>query len=139
MLEDNKAAAPDALLAQWRDGRIKQWIIARLLAERAADPDFFAYADYEPRDCAAGISFERRHQDRALFIHVLTGTQMSIRRHLDAHGALDAKDVFGSEKLTLSHGRWRNLLTGSAFAIEGAVACADVAGGLPWLVLGKLA
>lgn len=138
-LRDCSALAPQALLDDWHDGRIKQWLIARLLAERAANPDFFAYADYEPRDCETGISFERwRHED-VLFVCVPTGAQMLKRGLLDAPGVLCANDLWGAEKLTLSHGSWRNLLTGSAFAMERGVACADVAGGLPWLVLGKMA
>ncbi|MDB5546364.1 MAG: malto-oligosyltrehalose synthase, partial [Hyphomicrobiales bacterium] len=139
MLEGCDALAPQALLVEWQDGRIKQWLIARLLAERAAVPDFFAFADYTPRDCATGISFERRYQERAMFVCVPTGTQLLTRGRLDALGALDTKALWGSEKLTLGHGRWRNLLTGSAFEVEGAVACVDVAGGLPWLILGKMA
>ncbi len=139
MLEESRALELQALLGAWQDGRIKQGLIARLLAERAADPDLFAYADYEPRDCATGLSFERRYQERGLFACVHMGTQMLKRGLLEAPGAISTENVWGSEKLTLSNGRWRNLLTGSAFAVEGAVACADVAGGLPWLILGKIA
>ncbi|GJD53539.1 hypothetical protein OPKNFCMD_6316 [Methylobacterium crusticola] len=38
----------DALLAAWPDGRIKQRVLARLLADRAAWPGFYAEADYAP-------------------------------------------------------------------------------------------
>jgi (1->4)-alpha-D-glucan 1-alpha-D-glucosylmutase len=133
------AYAPLSLLEEWQDGRIKQWLISRLLAHRAEDPELFAYADYEPRDCVNGISFERRYRERAIFVCVHTGTQMLKRGLLNPQGVMSSKDIWGSEKLTLSSGQWRNLLTGSAFAVEGAVACADVAGGLPWLILGKIA
>ncbi|HEX8417185.1 MAG TPA: malto-oligosyltrehalose synthase [Methylobacterium sp.] len=39
-------AAPDALLADWHDGRVKQATLARLLADRAERPNFYADADY---------------------------------------------------------------------------------------------
>ena len=37
-----------ALLEGWRDGRIKQAVLAGLLADRAAAPDVYAKADYRP-------------------------------------------------------------------------------------------
>lgn len=41
-------ADPAGLLARWRDGRIKQWLIARALALRARHPALFAEGDYRP-------------------------------------------------------------------------------------------
>ena len=48
------AAAPsdDELLRQWRDGRIKQTLIARLLAYRARQPRLFAEGRYVPLEVA---------------------------------------------------------------------------------------
>ena len=45
-LEDG--ADPAALLRSWRDGRIKQQVLARLLADRAAAPRLYAEGGYEP-------------------------------------------------------------------------------------------
>ena len=39
---------PAALLRSWPDGRIKQQVIARLLADRAAAPQLYAEGGYEP-------------------------------------------------------------------------------------------
>jgi (1->4)-alpha-D-glucan 1-alpha-D-glucosylmutase len=39
---------PDALIGSWQDGRVKQATLARLLADRAARPAFYADADYRP-------------------------------------------------------------------------------------------
>ncbi|WP_252273357.1 malto-oligosyltrehalose synthase [Pseudomonas subflava] len=39
---------PGELLRQWRDGRIKQWLIANLLAIRHARPQLFTEGDYRP-------------------------------------------------------------------------------------------
>jgi (1->4)-alpha-D-glucan 1-alpha-D-glucosylmutase len=135
-LERFRELRPADLLESWRDGRIKQWLIARLLAERAADPDLFAYGDYTSSDWAAGVSFQRRHDGRELFVCVPTGTQLLQRDVLDVDRPVVASSIWSEKKLTLKPGRWRNLLTGSAFAVEGAMACDDVADGLPWLILG---
>lgn len=45
-LEDDAHAA--ALLAAWPDGRIKQRLVATLLADRAASPRLYAEGDYRP-------------------------------------------------------------------------------------------
>jgi malto-oligosyltrehalose synthase len=41
-------ASPAALISDWRDGRIKQAIIARLLDSRRRNPGLFAGGSYEP-------------------------------------------------------------------------------------------
>jgi (1->4)-alpha-D-glucan 1-alpha-D-glucosylmutase len=41
-------AEPGELLAHWQDGRVKQWLIANLLAIRHARPQLFARGDYRP-------------------------------------------------------------------------------------------
>jgi (1->4)-alpha-D-glucan 1-alpha-D-glucosylmutase len=45
-----------ALLASWRDGRIKQHLIARTLALRRRQPDLFATGSYEPLEVAGSLS-----------------------------------------------------------------------------------
>ena len=40
--------APAALIGAWSDGRVKQATLARLLADRAERPAFYADADYRP-------------------------------------------------------------------------------------------
>ncbi len=41
-----EAGDPRSLIGSWRDGRVKQATLARLLADRAARPSFYADADY---------------------------------------------------------------------------------------------
>ncbi len=49
-------------LASWRDGRIKQILVHRLLALRRARPDLFALGSYEPIDGPDHVvAFRRRH------------------------------------------------------------------------------
>ena len=69
---------PAALLAHWPDGRVKQATLARLLAERAERPDFYASASYEPVEAkgarAAHVIAYRRtdpsQEDGDLFVAV---------------------------------------------------------------------
>jgi (1->4)-alpha-D-glucan 1-alpha-D-glucosylmutase len=52
------AAAPADLLASWRDGRIKQHVIARALGLRRRAPELFLQGDYQPL-AATGTHAER--------------------------------------------------------------------------------
>jgi len=64
-------AAPVELVGSWRDGRVKQALIARVLAVRRAAPEVFLRGDYHPI-AAHGpceehvVAFARRHGDAAL-------------------------------------------------------------------------
>jgi (1->4)-alpha-D-glucan 1-alpha-D-glucosylmutase len=63
------------LAAEWRDGRVKQAVIARLLAARRDDPDLFAAGGYEPlaaegEGAAHVVAFARRLEDRAVVVAV---------------------------------------------------------------------
>ncbi|MEO8714280.1 MAG: malto-oligosyltrehalose synthase, partial [Acetobacteraceae bacterium] len=69
------AEAPAALAQTWRDGRVKQAAIARVLTLRRQAPELFARGDYTPI-AAAGpcakrvIAFARRDGDAALLVVV---------------------------------------------------------------------
>jgi (1->4)-alpha-D-glucan 1-alpha-D-glucosylmutase len=73
------AALTDAplgsLLPHWRDGRIKQALIARVLMLRAAQPQLFADGNYEPLEvrgaCADQIVAFARRRDRAIAVVVV--------------------------------------------------------------------
>jgi (1->4)-alpha-D-glucan 1-alpha-D-glucosylmutase len=64
---------PRRLLETWRDGRVKQGLIHRVLAVRQALPALFAHGDYRavevhgPRDSSA-LAFVRRHGGARLFV-----------------------------------------------------------------------
>jgi (1->4)-alpha-D-glucan 1-alpha-D-glucosylmutase len=64
-----------ALLEDWRDGRIKQAVIARLLRLRQERPRLFAQGSYEPLAVSGAkaahlIAFTRRLDDEALLVLV---------------------------------------------------------------------
>ncbi len=61
--------SPTQLLQDWRDGRIKQWLIARVLDCRRRLPALFRHGDYQPlplhgRHADRLIAFSRRHGDQ---------------------------------------------------------------------------
>jgi malto-oligosyltrehalose synthase len=64
---------PEALLPHWRDGRVKQALIARALGLRAELPQLFAEGDYVPlqvEGLRAGsvLAFLRRHGEDAVLV-----------------------------------------------------------------------
>ena len=63
-------ATPAALLETWRDGRVKQAVIARTLALRREGADLFARGDYRPLEATGPLArhvlaFLRVHGDRS--------------------------------------------------------------------------
>ena len=71
----NAELAPAALVRDWRDGRVKQAVIARVLSLRRAAPPLFARGDYVPLtafgpNAKRVIAFARRQGDSALLVIV---------------------------------------------------------------------
>jgi (1->4)-alpha-D-glucan 1-alpha-D-glucosylmutase len=123
--------APARLLAHWRDGRVKQAIIARALAFRGRAPSLFAEGAYQPLTVEGPrfdnvIAFARVHEGRAAIVAVTRlaaglppatqapqdmpivaksawdGTAIVVPRHL--HGR-HATDVLGGEEASdFQHG-----------------------------------
>jgi (1->4)-alpha-D-glucan 1-alpha-D-glucosylmutase len=68
-------AEPAELLAHWQDGRVKQWLIANLLAIRLARPQLFAGGDYHPLEvegeqASRVLAFARSFGDTHLVVVV---------------------------------------------------------------------
>jgi len=64
-----------AALQHWRDGDVKQAVIAKLLAQRAETPDLFARGSYEPLRTRGPraknvLAFARRHAGKVLLVAV---------------------------------------------------------------------
>lgn len=61
----------DTALADWRDGRLKQLVVQRLLALRRARPTLFTDGSYEPLDAPGHlVAFRRRHGGDAIHVVV---------------------------------------------------------------------
>jgi (1->4)-alpha-D-glucan 1-alpha-D-glucosylmutase len=66
---------PGELLADWRDGRIKQWLIGQTLALRAQLPELFTAGEYLPLEVHGEqaervLAFARSHQGNAIVVIV---------------------------------------------------------------------
>jgi (1->4)-alpha-D-glucan 1-alpha-D-glucosylmutase len=89
------------LFATWRDGRIKQHVIARLLGLRRRLPAVFDYGSYEPIGMGDHIcAFERRHgTDRVLVAVRLSpwSPESWDGPSLDAWSMVDFVDLMGGE------------------------------------------
>lgn len=64
---------PDMVLENWRDGRVKQALITRLLRARKEYPGVFAQGDYTPlvlegRQADHALAFMRRHRNHVLIV-----------------------------------------------------------------------
>ena len=78
------AAAPGELMAHWRDGRVKQAVLHRILQSRAANPDLFSLGAYVPlrvegAACDHALAFARQHEGR---------TSITVVSRLSAEGGL---------------------------------------------------
>ncbi|MDR6873086.1 (1-_4)-alpha-D-glucan 1-alpha-D-glucosylmutase [Bosea sp. BE125] len=63
----------DLLAETWRDGRIKQAVLRKLLAFRKAEPELFSNGGYDPlrvhgARAESTIAFMRRHRDKAVLV-----------------------------------------------------------------------
>ncbi|ACL62284.1 malto-oligosyltrehalose synthase [Methylobacterium nodulans] len=111
----------DEMLAQWPDGRIKQAVLARLLADRAAEPTFYADADYRPVEAEGS-----RARQLLAFIRgeAATGGELLVvvpRQVADLAGDLPrfGEAFFGTVLPVQEGSRWRDLVTGQELGPEG--------------------
>ena len=131
----DEAALP-GLLASWPDGRVKQRLIATLLADRASAPGLYADGDYAALgttgpEAARVLAFRRGAGEEALAVVVSRlGSSLG-----DADG-FPTGPVWGDTRAMLPPGTWRDVLTGREIAVspEGA-AMREVFAELPVAVL----
>src|SRR5947209_10219411 len=123
------------LIRSWQDGRIKQRVIAILLADRAASPDLYSegtFAPVTPRGAEAArlVSFIRQRQDEMLLVAV----PRLLHRQLAQLDLPLGEASWRDTRLAIPAGRWRNLLTGSGFICDGEVAASELLSDLPFAV-----
>ena len=122
------------LLQSWRDGRVKQALIARVLALRAQMPELFALGDYRPLTlegarAANVIAFERRHRGQRLVVMAPYRTARFAMRSAPGVVPREWRDT----TLTLGAGAWQEIL-GGAELNGGTVELKRVLGQLPMAV-----
>ncbi|QOR39803.1 malto-oligosyltrehalose synthase [Billgrantia diversa] len=113
---------PAEALGHWRDGSVKQAMIARLLALRHAHRDLFTHGDYHPVTVEGEhgdmlVSFLRQHGDQQLLVTVprlctalLEGTE---RLHVPS-------SRWGNTRLRVSEescAAWQSALTGTTLRV----------------------
>ncbi len=103
----------ETLWNHWRDGRIKQRLVAQLLTDRAQDPLLYSDGSYEPV-LAGGpqaqhcLAFRRSHGHDCLVVAVPRGVGAVVNGEdtVPAHFWTDTH-------LAVGRGRWRDVLTGA--------------------------
>jgi malto-oligosyltrehalose synthase len=128
------------LAAHWRDGRVKQALVARLLALRRRAPLLFTAGEYRPvmvSGAFAGsvIAFERRHAQGRLLV---VAARLPATLPLEAGSPMLREDGWADTALPADtlRGRWIDGLDGGAKLIEGArVDLNEICGALPLAVL----
>ncbi|MCB4822081.1 malto-oligosyltrehalose synthase [Roseicella aerolata] len=119
------AGAPAGLLAHWQDGRVKQAIIARALALRAARPALFAQGDYQPVTVEGPmaqhvLAFLRTRRGEAVLTVV---TRLPAAPLGDSPLPLLSPAEWGGTDLRLPASwearHWREALTGEGHAAHG--------------------
>jgi (1->4)-alpha-D-glucan 1-alpha-D-glucosylmutase len=122
---DARAAALDRpadlprLLRSWQDGHIKQRVLASLLADRAATPDFYAKANYRPLAAQGAkarhvVAFQRSLGDDRLVVVV----PRLVARHLSGETPPLGRELWGDTVLPIPGGGWRDVLTGTEGTAE---------------------
>jgi (1->4)-alpha-D-glucan 1-alpha-D-glucosylmutase len=109
----------EALLPEWQDGRVKQYILARLLQDRASTPGPYADGDYqaipvEGERASHVIAFMRQHGDDKLAVIV-----PRLWNSLSSTDCLRFDPaIWSGLSLALPDGRWRNVITGQVSTIR---------------------
>jgi (1->4)-alpha-D-glucan 1-alpha-D-glucosylmutase len=134
-------ADPGTLLASWRDGRIKQHVVALALALRRQHPDLFASGSYEPLAAAGAfgdriVAFARRTPEVAAIVIVPRLVAALLE---GCETPCPAPSSWDDTRLELPAGltdELRNLLTGQPVSVaSGRLAIGDTLAELPVALL----
>ena len=129
-------AEPGDLMASWRDGAVKQAIIARALRLRREMPEFFENADYrklEAQGPAAPhvLAFTRYHRGQLLIAAV---TRLPASLLEDAITPVVSPEAWRGTSIMLPAGEWRDAL-GGKIAAAGEMPVAALFARLPVALL----
>ncbi|HEX2555979.1 MAG TPA: malto-oligosyltrehalose synthase [Microvirga sp.] len=107
------------LLERWHDGRVKQALLVRLLADRAETPSLYADGAYQPLEASGEkarhvLAFQRSCGPASLVVVV----PRLVATLVDGE-ALPLGPAWGDTALSLPPGRWRNILTGGSVGAGG--------------------
>lgn len=126
----------DKLLAHWQDNRVKQYVLAKLLQDRAQIHKLYSEGDYRPIEARGRMAAhllayvrQRGHEKIAVIVprcwaSLVPGVEPSP----------DPK-VWNGTSISLPHGRWVNVITGKTLNIAGDAPIADLLAAFPFAVL----
>jgi (1->4)-alpha-D-glucan 1-alpha-D-glucosylmutase len=132
---------PGTLLAHWRDGRIKQHVVALALALRRRQPELFEVGSYEPLQIAGSlgdrvVAFARR-TEQATMIVIVPRLVAALLEGRDQ--PCPASSAWGDTRLELPAGLSGDLLdqlTGKPVrTASGSISVADALAELPVALL----
>nr|WP_298373422.1 malto-oligosyltrehalose synthase [uncultured Halomonas sp.] len=118
-----KHSSPQEALEHWRDGRVKQAVIARLLAIRSESPSLFAQGDYTAMTVEGNrkehvVAFSRKHAQQALLVVV---PRLPVAMLESATLPLIPTEEWGDAQLQIPEslqGQWRDVLTGNTVELN---------------------
>lgn len=125
----------DELMRNPADGRVKQFVLARLLADRGSAPALYADGDYRPLaatgpQAGAVLGFARTAAREELAVAVA---------RLVAAEAGDGRARWAGTALPVPAGLWREVLAGKSFDSDGALPIGELFAKLPVAVLRRTA
>jgi (1->4)-alpha-D-glucan 1-alpha-D-glucosylmutase len=114
---------PDRLLADWRDDRVKQHVLAALLRDRAKNPALYAEGDYQPLEPSGPrrrhvLAF-RRSDGRHGLVSVVSRLHGEVMGEDELPSAQILAQFWDGTSLPLPAGRWRDVITGREFPADG--------------------
>jgi (1->4)-alpha-D-glucan 1-alpha-D-glucosylmutase len=127
--------SPAELIESWIDGRVKQEVLRRLLADRADAPELYAYGDYLDLSASGEssrhvVAFSRNWQGASRVI---------VAGRLLAEFGRGQESPLSSTLLAIPAGRWRDLLTGGEWKFEsGEIDLGELLSPLPAAVLAPI-
>jgi (1->4)-alpha-D-glucan 1-alpha-D-glucosylmutase len=128
-----RGGAMSDLLRHWRDGRVKQALLARVLADRAAHPALYADGDYRPIEAPEGVvAYARSLGDDALIVAV----PRLLAGRVEGETLPAAGELWGDAGLPVPRGAWRDILSDREVdARDGTVPFAELFGDFPIALL----
>ena len=100
-------ASPVELLESWMDGRVKQEVVRRLLADRAEAPELYAFGDY----LALSASGEGSRHMVAFSRNWQGASRVIVAGRLLAELGQGRRSPLAKTFLPVPIGRWRDVLT----------------------------
>jgi len=136
LLKKTERMTPMELLAQWKAGAVKQFVIHHILQFRRAHPDLFRLGTYEPMavtgtHAARIVAFRRVWQEQQVAVVI---PRLTVALGFPAVGR-----VWKNTTLDFPPGRWRDAFTEREIPVKDGAAAAEVLGTFPvgcWMKVG---